>query len=90
MNYTNIPVITILCYLSGEIYKVVFKKKEELYKLIPVLVTLLGGVFGAMMHYVDSSYLDVESIISALEIGLLSGSAATGMHQLIKQLIKQN
>ena len=80
MNYTYIPLITVLCYLCGEIYKVVFKNQEELYKLIPVLVTLLGGVFGVMVYYIDANYLEVESIISALEIGLLSGSASTGLH----------
>ena len=66
-----------------------FKSKEDLYKLIPIFVTLLGGLVGLGMHYVEPSFLGVESIISALEIGLISGSASTGMHQMVKQIWKK-
>ena len=89
MEFIAIPVIVILCYLIGEIYKVVFKNKEDLYKLIPSFLTLLGGLLGMMLHFIDESYLGVTSMVSALEIGLISGSASTGLHQVIKQLIKK-
>ena len=89
MEFTSIPVIVLLCYLIGEIYKVVFKRKEDLYKLIPILVTLFGGLVGLVMHYVEPSFLKVESIVSALEIGLISGAASTGMHQMVKQIWKK-
>ena len=90
MEFTSIPVIVLLCYLIGEIYKVVFKSKEDLYKLIPVFVTLLGGLVGLVMYYVEPSFLKVDSIISAVEIGLISGAASTGMHQALKQLLKKD
>ena len=89
MEFTSIPVIVLLCYLIGEIYKVLFKSKEDLYKLIPIFVTLLGGLVGLVMHYVEPSFLNVNSIISALEIGLISGAASTGMHQMVKQIWKK-
>lgn len=88
MEFTSIPVIVLLCYLIGEIYKVLFKSKEDLYKLIPVFVTLFGGLLGLVMHLVEPSFLGVESVISALEIGLISGAASTGMHQIIKKTFK--
>ena len=89
MEFTSIPVIVLLCYLIGEIYKVLFKSKEDLYKLIPIFVTLFGGLVGLVMHLVEPSFLNVNSIISALEIGLISGSASTGMHQMVKQIWKK-
>lgn len=89
MEFTSIPVIVLLCYLIGEIYKVLFKSKEDLYKLIPIFVTLLGGLVGLMMYYVEPSFLKVDSIVSALEIGLISGAASTGMHQMVKQIWKK-
>ena len=89
MEFTSIPVIVLLCYLIGEIYKVLFKSKEDLYKLIPIFVTLLGGLLGLVMHLVEPSFFNVNSIISALEIGLISGSASTGMHQMVKQIWKK-
>ena len=89
MEFTSIPVIVLICYLIGEIYKVVFKSKEDLYKLIPVFVTLLGGLVGLGVHLVEPSFLNVNSIVSALEIGLISGSASTGMHQMVKQIWKK-
>lgn len=89
MEFTSIPVIVLLCYLIGEIYKVLFKSKEDLYKLIPIFVTLFGGLLGLVMHLVEPSFLNVNSIISALEIGLISGAASTGMHQMVKQIWKK-
>lgn len=89
MEFTSIPVIVLICYLIGEIYKVVFKSKEDLYKLIPVFVTLLGGLVGLVMYYIEPSFLKVNSIVSALEIGLISGAASTGMHQMVKQIWKK-
>jgi hypothetical protein len=41
------------------------------------------------MYYLDESYLEVTSIVSVLEIGLVSGAASTGMHQVFKQLLKK-
>ena len=89
MEFTSIPVIVLICYLIGEIYKVVFKSKADLYKLIPVFVTLLGGLVGLVMYYVEPSFLKVNSIVSALEIGFISGAASTGMHQMVKQIWKK-
>ena len=90
MDFNGIPVIVLLCYLIGEIYKVLFKNKEDLYKLIPIFVTLLGGLIGVLMYYVDPEFLKVQSIVSSFEIGLISGAASTGMHQIVKQIYLKN
>ena len=44
MDYTSVPIIVVCCYIVGEIYKVLFKNKQETYKLIPILVAITGGL----------------------------------------------
>ena len=89
MEMVSIPVITIICYLIGEIYKVIFKNKEDANKLIPVLLTLLGGVLGILLYVADEEFIGTNSLITALEIGLVSGASSTTTHQIIKQLSKK-
>ena len=89
MEFISIPVIVTLCYLIGDIYKVLFRNKKDMYKLIPVLLTLMGGVIGVVLFQVDETYLGVNSIVSALEIGMISGAASTGTHQMLKKIRKK-
>lgn len=89
MEMVSIPVITIICYLIGEIYKVIFKNKEDANKLIPVLLTLLGGVLGVLLYVADEEFIGTNSLVTALEIGLVSGASSTTTHQIIKQLSKK-
>ena len=75
--------------MVGEIYKVIFKKKSKAYKLIPILVALVGGVLGVVIFYTEPEVMfNVDNFYSALLIGLLSGFASTGTNQVVKQLIK--
>lgn len=41
MENTSVPIIVVVCYIVGELYKYILKKKEETYKLIPILMVLL-------------------------------------------------
>ena len=87
MEYERIPVIIILCYVIGEIYKYVFRKKKEAYKLIPFISSLLGGIIGVLMYLSKSSEIsEGNDIWIALGIGMVSGASATGTNQIIKQL----
>ena len=90
MNYEGIPLIIVLCYIAGEIYKVIFKNKKDLYKLIPLLVSLLGGLLGILLYLSEPSMiLEANNIYIALFIGLISGSSSTGANQIIKQVFKK-
>lgn len=88
MNFASVPIIVILCYILGEIYKIIFKNKKETYKLIPLLVSLFGGVLGILIYFAAPEILNVDNIYLALEIGIISGSSATGTNQIIKQIFK--
>lgn len=89
MDFASIPIIVVCSYIVGEIYKVIFRKKSKAYKLIPILVALVGGVLGVVIFYTEPKVMfNVDNFYSALLIGLLSGFASTGTNQVVKQLIK--
>lgn len=88
MNLECFPIIVICCYLLGEIYKVIFKIK--LHKYIPVILTIVGGVLGAMIFYYNPEILfNVNNIWSAITIGLISGASSTGANQIINKIFKK-
>ena len=68
-------------------YEVIFKNKKDLYKLIPLLVSLLGGLLGILLYLSEPSMiLEANNIYIALFIGLISGSSSTGANQIVKQV----
>lgn len=90
MCYTSVPIIAVCCYIFGEIYKAVFKKKQRAYKLIPVVMALLGGLIGITIYLTNPEMIAyAENIWVALGIGIVSGISATGTNQIIKQLFKK-
>lgn len=73
-----VPVIVVACVLVGYIIKTIppFAKVANSY--IPLIVTLLGAVLGAVINGVS---------IEAIVYGAVSGLASTGLHQLFAQVL---
>ena len=90
MSFTSVPVLVILSYIAGEIFKVIFKNNKDLNKLIPVLVSLIGGGLGILIYFTSRELLKVNTIYEALMIGLVSGAASTGTNQIIKKIFGGN
>ena len=89
MDFISIPIIVTLCYMAGEVYKVIFKNKQDANRLIPIFMATLGGALGVFIYLTAPSMMvNVENIWIALEIGIVSGASATGTNQIIKQLFK--
>ena len=75
--------------MVGEIYKVIFKNKKNVYKLIPIIVTITGGILSILIYLTSKEIiLNADNIWIALEIGLVSGASATTTNQIIKQVFK--
>lgn len=90
MNFTSVPIIVVCCYIVGEIYKVLFKNKQEAYKLIPILVAILGGLLGVLIFFTSPEMiLNADNVWVALGIGIVSGASSTGTNQIIKQIRKK-
>lgn len=90
MDFTCVPIIVVCCYIVGEIYKVLFKNKQEAYKLIPILVAILGGLLGILIYLTNPEMvLNADNVWVALGVGIVSGASSTGTNQIIKQLFKK-
>lgn len=86
----SVPIIVVCCYMVGEIYKFIFKNKNENYKIIPILLSLLGGLMGILIYLMNPEIiLNATNIWSALGIGIMSGASSTGANQIIKQIFKK-
>lgn len=86
MELTSMPIIVIICYLIGEIYKILFKNKDELFKFIPIFVSLIGGIIGVIMFFLNPEIINVSNFWVAFVVGVISGASATGTNQIIKQI----
>ncbi len=86
MNFASVPIIVVCCYLLGEIYKAIFSKRQQAYKLIPVVLSLTGGLLAILIYFTNPQIIPCDNAWEALGIGIVSGSSATGANQIIKQL----
>jgi len=90
MEFSSVPIIVVCCYLMGEIYKVIFKKRTKTYKLIPVLVSVSGGILGILIYLTNKEMImNASNIWIALGIGIISGASSTGTNQVVKQLLSK-
>ncbi len=88
MEVVGIPIIILICYMAGEIYKVIFVKNSNMRKLIPIFVIIVGGIMGVILYETDRKMiLNVDSIWNAIYIGMCSGASSTSTNQIIKQII---
>ena len=76
-----VAVITIICYLIGQAVKVTSLD----HKYIPVIVGICGGLLGVpgMLLMPDFPATDY---MTAVAVGIVSGLAATGVNEAVKQI----
>lgn len=68
--------ITVICYLVAEGVKATQKINEW----IPIICGVLGGILGVVAMYTMPDF-PANDIMNAVAIGIISGFAATGVHQ---------
>ena len=73
-----VPVIIVACVLIGYIIKVTPSFDKLANNYIPLIVTLLGAILGALING-----LSIEAIV----YGGVSGLASTGLHQAFTQIL---
>ena len=83
MNFDMIQVvaITVICYLIG----MVAKAAPIDNKWIPCIVGIVGGALGVVGMYIMPDF-PAKDLLNAVAIGIVSGLASTGAHQIGKQL----
>lgn len=82
LGIAAIPVITVICYLIAEAIKATALDS----KWLPVICGSLGGILGVVALYVSPAIIPATDVLTAIAIGIVSGLAATGAHQIGKQL----
>ena len=55
MEKEHVPIIVLCCYMIGEVYKFIFK--ENTYKLIPILLTFIGGLLGLLIYIFEKEQI---------------------------------
>ena len=71
MEFTSVPIIILICYVIGEVYKYLFRKKQEAYKLIPILLTISGGIVGILI-YLTNKEMMMKNLFITLKWYLVS------------------
>ncbi len=81
LGIAGVAAITAICYLVGEGVKVSGLGS----KFIPVIVGVAGGVLGVIGYKIMPDF-PATDILTAVAVGIVSGLAATGVNQVVKQL----
>lgn len=83
LGIASVAAITVICFLAGEAVKL--SPLDE--KWIPVICGFLGGILGVVGMYVMPEF-PADNVLTAIAVGIVSGLAATGAHQIYKQQTK--
>ena len=81
LGIVSIPAITIICFIVAEIVKNTTLDD----KWLPVVCGVCGGALGVVAQFVMPDFPAVD-VLTAIAVGIVSGLAATGAHQIYKQL----
>lgn len=86
----SIPVIVVLCFLIGNAWKTSARLDD---KWIPCVCGLSGLILGVLIWLTDGIYhvdwFGIADPWMAAAVGVVSGFAATGVHQAFKQHTKE-
>ena len=85
LGFTAIPAITVICYLIAQIVKATTVDN----KWLPIVCGIAGAALGVAAMYIMPDFAATD-YISAVAVGIVSGLAATGVHQVAKQLQGKN
>lgn len=77
----GVAAITVICLLAGKIIKAT--KLDN--KWLPCIVGVVGAALGLVGLWVMPDF-PAQEPLTALAVGIVSGLASTGAHQIAKQL----
>lgn len=83
-EFATVAGIVVICYLIGMGVKA--SPLDD--KYIPLIVGTCGGVLG-VLGMLSMPDFPANNYIDAVAVGIASGLAATGAHQIGKQLTKE-
>ena len=81
LGIAAIPVITVICFLIAEAVKATALDN----KWLPIICGACGGALGVVAMFILTEF-PAHDYLTAIAVGIVSGLAATGAHQVYKQL----
>ncbi len=78
----SVAAITVIAYLIGELVKATGLDN----KWIPIICGASGGVLGVVAMLSGVPDFPAGDYITAVAVGIVSGLAATGVNQCVKQM----
>ena len=84
VGIASVAAITVICYLVGLIVKASGLND----KYIPICCGVAGAALGVAGLYLGLPEFPAHDPLTALAVGIVSGLAATGVNQAVKQLGK--
>lgn len=84
MGIGSVAAISIICFICG----LAWKLSPMPDKWIPLICGIVGGFLGIPAMQLMAEYPATDPI-TAVAVGVVSGLAATGVHQIYKQLTKE-
>ena len=84
VGIASVAAITVICYLVGLIVKASGLND----KYIPICCGVAGAALGVAGLYLGLPEFPAHDPLTALAVGIVSGLAATGVTQAVKQLGK--
>ena len=81
LGIASVAAITVICFLVAEVIKATPLDN----KWLPVICGVCGAILGVVALRIMPEY-PASDIITAIAVGIVSGLAATGAHQIYKQL----
>lgn len=91
MYVLEFSIVTITAFVAAlnEVTKLIFKcVNKNVDRFIPIFSLVFGVALGVWGYYIPDVDMG-KNIIEAIFIGLSAGAAATGCHQVYKQLSKK-
>lgn len=86
LGIVSVAAVTIICYLIGQIL-IAWDKFDN--RKIPVIMGISGAILGVISYYIAPTLMPADNIIVAIAVGIVSGFAATGIDQIMKQATKE-
>lgn len=81
----SVAAVTVICYLVGLVVKTSPWNND---KYIPIACGLVGGVLGVAALYLGLPDFPAGDPLTAVAVGIVSGLAATGVDQAVRQITR--
>ena len=85
MGIGSVAAIVVICMLVAQAIKVTPLNE----KWLPVICGVIGAALGVVGWKVMPEF-PADDVLTALAVGIVSGLAATGTHQVYKQLTRSD